>query len=92
MEIGNLMNILRQTTLIAIMAVGMVFVLGAAQIDLSIGPVVGVTSLITALVVKDYGIAAGVASGLSVGILAGTLNGLLVTWAKIPRFLLLWEQ
>jgi ribose transport system permease protein len=86
-EIGNLMNILRQTTLIAIMAIGMVFVLGAAQIDLSIGPVVGVTSLVTAMIVQDYGILAGILAGLSVGIIAGTVNGLLITWAKIPSFL-----
>lgn len=86
-EIGNLMNILRQTTLIAIMAVGMTFVLGTAQIDLSIGPIVGVTSLITALMVQQFGITAGVISGLSVGILAGSLNGILVTWAGIPSFL-----
>nr|WP_309100339.1 ABC transporter permease [Fredinandcohnia onubensis] len=86
-EIGNLMNILRQTTLIAIMAIGMVFVLGAAQIDLSIGPVVGVTSLVTALIVQDFGIIAGVSAGLSVGVIAGTVNGILITWAKIPSFL-----
>ena len=43
-HIDNLMNILRQTCLIAIMAVGMTYVLGAALIDLSTGPVVACSS------------------------------------------------
>jgi len=84
---GNLTNILRQTSLIAIMGVGMAFVLGAAQIDLSVGALVGVVSLVTAMVVRDYGIVAGVAAGLGVGVAAGLLNGALVAWVRIPAFL-----
>jgi ribose transport system permease protein len=86
-SLGNLMNILRQTSLIAIMAVGMTFVLGAGQIDLSVGSVVGVVSLVTAIVVRDYGILAGVLAGLGVGALAGTLNGLLISRVRLPAFL-----
>ncbi|MFI5367926.1 MAG: ABC transporter permease, partial [Spirochaetia bacterium] len=75
LDLGNLMNILRQTSLIAIIAVGMTFALGAAQIDLSIGPIVGVTSLVTAVVLKQYGIFPGVIAGLAVGAVVGSLNG-----------------
>ena len=52
LSIGNMMNILRQTSLIAIMAVGMSLVLGAGQIDLSIGSLIGVVSLVTTLTLR----------------------------------------
>lgn len=87
LDLGNLMNILRQTSLIAIIAVGMTFALGAAQIDLSIGPIVGVTSLVTAVVLKQYGIFPGVIAGLAVGAVVGSLNGVLTSALRVPAFL-----
>ncbi|MBU9726022.1 ABC transporter permease [Diplocloster modestus] len=86
-HISNLMNILRQTCLIAIMAVGMTFVLAAALIDLSIGPIVGVASLVCALLVESYGIAAGVAGALLYGCLAGAANGVLIAYLNMPPFI-----
>jgi ribose transport system permease protein len=87
LDLGNLMNILRQTSLIAIIAIGMTFALGAAQIDLSIGPIVGVTSLVTSLVLKQYGILPGVVAGIAVGAVVGSLNGVLTSALKVPAFL-----
>lgn len=84
---GNLWNIIRQTALIAILGVGMSFALGAGQIDLSVGSVIGVTSLTTALVVQSFGIVPGILAGLAVGLLVGALNGFLVAYMKIPAFL-----
>lgn len=84
---GNIWNILRQTSLIAIMAVGMTFVLGAGQIDLSVGAVVGVVSLVTALVVQSHGILLGLLAGLGVGLGIGALNGLLISVVNLPPFL-----
>ena len=48
LTVGNLVNIVQQTTPITIMAVGMVFVLTAGEIDLSIGSVVALSSLVAA--------------------------------------------
>lgn len=81
---GNLMNILRQTCLYAILAVGMAFVLAAAQIDLSIGPTIGLVSLAAALLMRSYGIAAGVAVSLLLGVGIGCVNGLLVAFIRMP--------
>ena len=86
-SLGNLMNILRQTSLICIMGVGMVFALGAAQIDLSVGSVVGVVSLVTALTVEHFGIALGVIAGILSGALIGAFNGALVAYIRVPAFL-----
>ena len=70
----NLWNIIRQTSLIAILSVGMSFALAAGQIDLSMGAVVAVTGLISALVLRSYGIIPAIFAGLSVGVAVGALN------------------
>src|SRR5579871_1394347 len=63
---NNLLNVLRQTAMISIMAVGMTFVLSAGEIDLSIGMVAGLISLVAAVAMDHFGAAAGVATGLAV--------------------------
>jgi ribose transport system permease protein len=83
----NLLNILRQTAPISIMAVAMTFVIGSAQIDLSIGALAGLTSVVTALVLARFGLAAGIAAGVATGFAVGALNGSLVAFAGIPSFL-----
>src|SRR6266436_3838984 len=63
----NLLNIVRQTAIIAVMAVAMTFVIAAAEIDLSIGSLAGLTSVVTALAILQYGILGGIVAGLLVG-------------------------
>jgi ribose transport system permease protein len=83
----NLLNIVRQTTPITVMAVGLVFVLSAGEIDLSLGSVVALTSLVSALTLRDHGLVLGVAAGLGVGVGIGLVNGLFVTLLRLPSFL-----
>jgi ribose transport system permease protein len=83
----NLLNIAKQTTPITVMAVGLVFVLSAGEIDLSLGSVVALSSLVAALALRDYGLVAGVAAGLGVGFGIGLVNGLFVTLLRLPSFL-----
>jgi ribose transport system permease protein len=83
----NLLNILRTTATISVMAVAMTFVIGAAQIDLSVGAVAGLASVTTAMAIDSYGIAAGIAVGLLTGLAVGALNGTLVAFLAIPSFL-----
>ena len=47
---SNLLNIVQETTPVTIMAIGMVFVLSAGEIDLSIGSVVAIAALVTTIV------------------------------------------
>ena len=84
---NNLLNIVRQTAMIAIMAVGMTFVLSAGEIDLSVGAVAGMTSVTTALAISKFGLIGGICGGLLTGIVVGTVNGLLATRVGIPSFL-----
>jgi ribose transport system permease protein len=84
---NNLLNIVRQTAIISVMAVAMTFVIAAAEIDLSIGALAGLASVVTALMIQQYGILAGIGAGLLVGLIIGTINGFLVTRFGIPSFL-----
>lgn len=84
---NNLLNILRQTATISVMAVAMTFVLAAAEIDLSVGAVAGLASVTTAIIIGQFGIVAGIFAGLLTGVLIGLLNGFLITRVGIPSFL-----
>ena len=84
---NNLLNIIRQTAMIAVMAVAMTFVLAAGEIDLSIGAVAGLTSVTTAMAIDAGGPFVGVCVGLATGLAVGTFNGLLTTRIGIPSFL-----
>lgn len=84
----NLFNIIRQTAVISIMAVGMTFVISAAEIDLSVGSVAALSSLTAALAMNsNFGLAGAIVAGLGTGALLGFVNGMLVTKVAIPSFL-----
>jgi ribose transport system permease protein len=51
---SNLLNIVQQTAPVTVMAVGMVFVLTAGEIDLSIGSIVAIAALLAAVVLRDW--------------------------------------
>jgi len=88
LSIGNILNIARQTTMITVMAVAMTFVIGAAQIDLSIGSIVALSSLVGALTLRSTdSIILALAVSITIGLLVGVINGLLVTKLGIPAFL-----
>src|ERR687883_169887 len=60
----NLLNIVKQTTPVSVMAVGLVFVLSAGEIDLSIGSVVALTALATTVELGRHGMLVGILTGL----------------------------
>ena len=84
---NNLLNIFRQTATISIMAVAMTYVIAAAEIDLSIGSVAGLSAVVTAMTINSAGLIPGILAGLAVGVIAGAISGGLVAWLKVPSFL-----
>ncbi|WP_454132396.1 ABC transporter permease [Microbacterium lacticum] len=84
---NNLLNIVRQTATISVMAVAMTFVIANAEIDLSVGSVAGLASVITAIGISSYGLVPGILAGLAAGAVIGAINGALVALLKIPSFL-----
>ncbi|MER8595038.1 ABC transporter permease [Mesorhizobium sp. M1182] len=87
LTVRNLSNIVLQTAPVTIMAIGLVFVMSAGEIDLSIGSIVAVAALAAAVAINAYGLVAGVLAGLGAGLLIGLLNGALVAYVKLPSFL-----
>jgi ribose transport system permease protein len=83
----NLLNIVRQTTPVTVMAVAVVFVLSAGEIDLSLGAVVALAALVTADAMQSHSAVLAVAAGLGVGLGVGAVNGLFVTLLRLPSFL-----
>jgi ribose transport system permease protein len=83
----NLLNILRQTATITVIAVAMTYVISCAEIDLSVGSVAGLASVVTAMTLAQYGLVAGIIAGLAIGVLVGAVNGGLVALLGIPSFL-----
>jgi len=85
----NLLNITRQTAMISIMAIGTTFVLSSGEIDLSIGSIVALSALITALLLRmNLNMWLAVLGGLAVGAIIGFLNGIIVTKVRVPSFLI----
>lgn len=84
---NNLLNIMRQSAIISVMAVAMTFVLATAEIDLSVGAVAGLASVTVAMAISRFGLIPGILAGILSGLLVGTINGLLVTRIGIPSFL-----
>ena len=87
-SLSNLLNITRQAGAVSVMAIGMVFVIGLGHIDLSIGSVVALSSLITAYILRDTGnpiLSVIVAIGFVE--IVGLFNGLCVTTIGMPAFL-----
>jgi ribose transport system permease protein len=84
---NNLLNILRQTATVTVIAVAMTFVIASAEIDLSVGSVAGLSSVVAAMALSQWGLVAGVVAGLAVGLVVGAINGGLVATLGIPSFL-----
>lgn len=84
---NNLLNIVRQTAMIAVMAIAMTFVLSSGEIDLSVGAVAGLASVTVAMAIDVGGLYFGIAAGLATGAAVGMFNGWLTTRIGIPSFL-----
>ncbi len=88
LTVSNLLNVAQQTTLVAIVAVGMTFVIITAGIDLSVGSVLAFAGVVMAtLLQKGVPLALALLVGLGTGLLGGVLNGLLITFGRLPPFI-----
>ena len=87
LTVQNLSNIVLQTAPATVMAVGLVFVLAAGEIDLSFGSIVALAALVAAMVMRDHHWILGLVAGLVTGVLVGFINGVIVAYARLPSFL-----
>jgi len=88
LTVSNLLNVLRQASLIFLMASGVTLVVLSAGLDLSVGANVGLSACVAATVIKSTSvIPLGVGAGLACGTVIGILNGLMVTMLRLPPFI-----
>jgi len=84
---SNLLAIALAASVTALLAIGETFVIILGEIDLSVGAMLGFTSVITAMVLPNHGLVMGLLAGLAAGAGAGMVNGLLVTKVNMPSFI-----
>jgi D-xylose transport system permease protein len=84
----NFSKLLQQMSVTGVLAVGMLMVIVAGQIDLSVGSLVGLAGMVAALPsTQQYGFAGSIIAALLVGTIVGALQGALVAYANIPAFI-----
>ena len=85
---ANLFSVMRAFSLTAIMAVGQTMVILPAGIGLSVGSIMGLSGLFTAMIIRDgYPVELAVLMGLVTGSGVGLLNGLMITKLRLPPFI-----
>lgn len=85
----NIMNILRQAAVYAIMGTGMTFVILTGGIDLGQGSVLAFSSVICAMVINATGnMYLGILAALATGALIGILNGVMIAYVRLPAFIM----
>lgn len=83
----NLYNITRNVTFVAIIALGMTMVIITGGIDLSVGSVLCLCSMVLAVVMHaGYSIEVGIAASIGTALLIGAFNGLLIAYLGFPPF------
>jgi ribose transport system permease protein len=85
----NIFNVLRGMSTIGIMAIGQTMVIITGGIDLSVGSLLAVSSMLTARLIAHHDVNAFVSllCGLSFGLLLGSISGLIITKFKINPFI-----
>ena len=85
----NFSNLMRQTAVTGVLAVGMLMVIITGQIDLSVGSVVGLAGGIAAIAQGwlGWGLVPSLAAGIGVGIAIGAVQGALTAYINIPAFI-----
>jgi ribose transport system permease protein len=88
LTVSNLLNVAQQTSINAIIAVGMTFVIIAAGIDLSVGSIMAFSGVVLASALEaGLPLPLALFISLAIGMACGLLNGLFITYGKLPPFI-----
>ena len=84
----NIINVIRQVTIVAIIGIGMSFVLISGEIDLSVGSICALSGIIVTMCLRDgFGMTVSILLALCTAALCGAINGSIHVFAKIPSFI-----
>ena len=84
---ANLELVARQTVIVWVAALGMTMVIVSGGIDLSVGSVVALSTVVTAVLLREHGAAVAAAGALAAGAACGLVNGLLITQLRVGPFI-----
>lgn len=88
LTVGNLGNLARQTSIVGIIAIGMTFVIISAGIDLSVGSVLALGGIISAMLMRaGYPILLSIFAAILVGVVVGLINGFIIHDMKVTPFI-----
>ena len=88
MTVSNLLNVAEQTSINAIVAVGMTFVILSAGIDLSVGSIVAIAGVVLGTALQaGQPLVVALALGVATGFACGLANGALISWGGLPPFI-----
>jgi ribose/xylose/arabinose/galactoside ABC-type transport system permease subunit len=88
LTVSNLLNVMQQTAINAVLAVGMTFVIVSGGIDLSVGSIVAISGVVLASALHaGWPAPLAILLGLLVGAGCGLANGLLITRGRLPPFI-----
>lgn len=85
--VQNFLNLLQQSAVVGIISVGMTFVIIVAGIDLSVGSILALAGMVTALAIPYTGVFVAMILGVIAGVLMGFINGWVTTKLKVPAFI-----
>lgn len=88
LTIPNLLNVLRQVSIVGILATGQTFVVLTAGIDLSVGSILGVSVVLVARYLDIRGMVVAIPLALGAGATIGLVNGWAIANAGIPPFIM----
>jgi ribose transport system permease protein len=84
----NISNVLRQSVFVAVMAIGMTFVIGMGGIDLSVGAILGLSGVVVALLMQaGVNIYLAVVITIVLGAVLGLFNGVLIAYFRMAPFI-----
>jgi len=88
LSVSNLLNVMEQTSINAVIALGMTFVILSGGIDLSVGSLLALSGVVLATALQaGWPAPVAIAVGMAVGGACGLLNGLLITKGRLPPFI-----
>lgn len=88
LTVSNLTNVFRQSSINAVIAAGMTFVILTGGIDLAVGSVLAISSAICAyMLIAGFGVVPSVLAALVVGAISGSISGVIITKGKVQPFI-----
>ena len=87
LRVDNLVNVLTNSSLVAIVGLGMTLAIASGNFDLSVGSTAAFASCIALSLVPAHGVPLALLAGLLVGALVGLGNGLIISELRVPAFI-----